>query len=113
MAFLRNLGGPGASDLLSESMDVVDVTESFVDHTARAKSLEGTHHALLRLLEKAHAVNGLAGPANSHVLQQLESRKAQARSLKSKSEFSKIKLSIVQRPLVPFLVQTPKMTISP
>jgi len=104
MAFLRDLvGGPGSDDLLSESTDVVDVTESFVDHTARAKSLEGTHGALLRLLEKAHGVNEVLQVQRElrNVLQQLESRKAQARSLKTKSEFSKISVTIAQRPLAP------------
>lgn len=100
MAFLRSLVGV-SDDILSEVETVTDVTQQYVDHTARAATLEGTHAAMLKLLDKAEGVKEVLAVQQEllKVVQELESKKAQALSLKSRSDFSTIHLIISQRPL--------------
>ena len=106
MDFLRSLTGEqGALDVLSESESVQDVTERFVDQKARAESLDGTHKALLKLLDRANVVNDILKVQRElrQVVQQLEARKATVQSLKNRAEFSRISVHLVQRPLPPII----------
>jgi hypothetical protein len=102
MIHLRlSLAEHGEQDVLSESESVNDVTEQYVDQSSRAASLEGTHAALLKLMERATTTKDVLSVRRElrQVVQELESRKAQMKSLKSRADYSHIHLNLNQRPL--------------
>ena len=104
-------GLPGqwsADDLLAESESVEDLTGTYVDTAARSASLEGTHRALLALLDRTANTDGRTvrdvlevQRELRRVQQQLEARKATLQHLRSSSSFSRIVLQLKQRPLPP------------
>lgn len=100
MNYLRSLAD-SESDILSESESVSDVTEQYIDKSSRAAALESSHKALLRLLEEAKSTKDVLAVRRElrQVVQELESKKAQMKSLKSQSEFSSIHVTLNQRPL--------------
>ena len=103
MAFLGGLVGASKEDLIAESESVADVTEQFVDTAARAASLEGTHRALLALMERGKDVAEVLNVQRELrvVHQALEAKKATLKSLRSRADFSRISLRLQQRPLPP------------
>jgi hypothetical protein len=103
MAFLGGLVGASKEDLIAESESVADVTEQFVDTAARAASLEGTHRALLALMERGKDVAEVLQVQRELrvVHQALEAKKATLKSLRSRADFSRISLRLQQRPLPP------------
>ena len=99
--FRRSLAEHGEQDVQSESESVNDVTEQYVDQSSRAASLEGTHAALLKLMKGATTTKDVLSVRRElrQVVQELESKKAQMKSLKSQADYSHIHLSLNQRPL--------------
>jgi len=97
----RSLAEHDEQDIQSESESVNDVTEQYVDQSSRALSLAGTHAALLKLLERATTTKDVLSVRRElrQVVQELESKKAQMKSLKSRADYSHINLSLNQRPL--------------
>ena len=114
MIYLRQLAA-GDQDVLSESESVNDVTEQYVDQHARASALDGTHKALLKLLEQAHNTKDVLAVRRElrQVVQELESRKSRMKSLKSQSDFSFVSFNVNQRPLEEVDATDPGLSWSP
>ena len=99
MNYCRQLAA-AEQDVLSESESVADVTEQYVDQSSRAAALTGTHQALLKLLASSTTTKDILAVRRElrAVVQELESRKAQMKSLKSQADFSVVQLSLNQKP---------------
>ena len=80
----------------SYSLSTQDVTDSFVDATSRANTLDASHKALARLMEKATNVDEVMTVQRelNQMTQQFESLKARAISLQKQASLSTLHLNL-------------------
>ena len=85
-----------ASAVLSSSVSGQDVTEQYVDATARAKNLESAHARLLALMDRANEVRDVLNVQRelTRVTGDLEAQKGRAASLQKRAALSSLHVSL-------------------
>ncbi len=101
--FAEAMGSVGglAVEVVSQSTSSKDVTEEYVDLTAKLSNLEATEQQLLRIMEKAERVEDILNIQRelSATRQQIERTKARMQYLERTSDTSLIEVSLEQSKL--------------